>query len=544
MADGNEQKLCPLTREDIDPLGDFALPVNTGVPFATFPPEKLGSGHMDVVLSDCAAANIICDTTAGTLTASTLGMLSITEDGMRINPLWTASEDGMTLTMDVYHEDCFNDRIPLTTFLSCLPEKSRGVDREVLGEAAAKALTTGEPVRGVVVARGKEAVQGRDGRIQLLFSEHPEAGAEKEDGSIDFRERGTGSNCVVEGEDIAILHPPKPGSSGYDVLGNDFPAEDGKPTNLTPGQGVTSSMNADEQVVFSSTQPGMVVVKNGVISISDVMEVPSDVDISTGNIRVRKGSILVKGTVTTGFVLEAKENVQVEVVVENATIRAGDDVTVRGGVLMEEGGLIEAGGDVKAKFFRNATIRAGGDVIADVDMVNCDVIAGGRIIASSDRGTLNGGTYVCSGADVAEIGSESGSKTSVTMGLPDAEDDDIEERKRADMSRVKEIEKFIGTEEIRKTLLMTPKVDRAIVLELYRIKMNLQERIGYLAEEKAALLKERGEALAQLKLKVRKAAHAGTSITIGNKTIKLNREELRSKFHWDPEKSGIAITGL
>jgi len=534
---------CPLKREDIEPLGDLTLPLNPGAPFASFDPGILGGGDPEAIKADCAAANIICSMSSGKLTSAIFGKLVLTDGGIRVEPLWTVSEDAQIMTMDIFHEDCFNDRIPLTTFLSFLPEKCP-VDKDALGEAAANALTSGKPVKDVVVAKGRKAVQGRDGRIQLSFKQFADAGEVKSDGSIDFRERGTGSNCVLEGEEIAILHPPTTGQPGFNVLGQEFPAEDGKAVNLKPGKGVTATDKEKGQVSFASTQAGMVVIKDGVISISEVMEIPSDVDMSTGNIRVGKGSIHIKGTVTTGFEVEAQESIQIDSVVENVTIRAGGDVLIGGGVLMDEGGLIEAGGDVKAKFMRNATVRAGGDVIVDVDLVNCDVIAGGRIIAASDKGGLNGGTYVSSGVDVAIIGSEAGSKTVVTLTLPDGDEDDIEEKRAADRSRVDQLNKFIGTEDLKKTLLMTPKEDRAIVLELYKIKMKLMERIGYFAEEKAALLKERGEALAQLRLKARRTTHAGTTIRIGDKSITLNHAEQASKFHWDAEKSGIAVTGL
>lgn len=541
MAD--ESGGCPLKREDIQPMGDLTLPLNPGAPFASFDPNILGGGDPEAIRADCAAANIICDMSSGTLTSAFFGQLTLTAEGMRVDPLWTVSEDGLVLTMDIFHEDCFNDRIPLTTFLSALPDKCP-VDRDALGEAAAKALTSGEPVLGAVVAKGRQAVQGRDGRIQLKFNQFAEAGETKADGTVDYRERGAGSNCVLEGEEIAILHPPTPGQPGYNVLGEKFPAQDGKAVNLKPGQGVTSAENQAGQVIFASTQAGMVMIKDGVISISDVMEIPSDVDMNTGNIRVRKGSVHIRGTVTTGFVVEALESIQIDSVVENVTIRAGGDVIIGAGVLMDKGGIIEAGGDVRAKFMRNATVRAGGNVIVDVDLVNCDVIAGGEIIANADKGGLNGGKYVSSGVNVAHIGSSGGAKTVVALTLPDAEEDDIERKRSADRRRVEQLNKFIGTEDIKKTLLMTPKVDRAIVLELYKIKMKLQERIGYFAEEKAALLKERSEALAQLRIKARRTAHPGTIIRIGDKSITLNRAEQASKFHWDAEKSGIAVTGV
>lgn len=543
MADGSDAELCPFTKDQVEALGDFALPVNVRSPFASFNAASLGDAASSgqVAYPD---SNIICDYDAGTLTATALGMLTFTKGGMVIEPLWHVLADAQTMTMDVYHEDCFNDCIPLATFIASLPEKTRGVDKDALGEAAAMALTEGKPVREVIVVKGREPVPGVDGRIQFKFTQANEAGKEMEDGSIDFRERGHGSTCVQAGEEIAILYGPKRGLDGYDVLGNEFPAEDGQAEVLKAGAGVASSQNEGGQVIFSSTQPGMVVVRDGTIFVSDIMEVASDVDMTTGNVRVGKGSVLVKGTVTTGFEVEAADDVIVDVVVENAMIKAGNDVTVGGGVLMEEGGRIEAGGNVTAKFIRNATIRAGGDVFVEVDMVNCDVIAGGRIIAESDKGVLNGGKYVCAGADVAEIGTDSGVKTTMTILLPEEEDDGLDAREQELKAKIEELEKYIGSDDIKNTLILAPKEDRAILAELFKIKSGFLKALEAIAELKKTKLKEQGEALSKLALKARKTAHAGTTINIGNRSITLNKAEQASKFHWDAEHAGIAIAGL
>jgi len=233
MADGSDAELCPFTKDQVEALGDFALPVNVRSPFASFNAASLGDAASSgqVAYPD---SNIICDYDAGTLTATALGMLTFTKGGMVIEPLWHVLADAQTMTMDVYHEDCFNDCIPLATFIASLPEKTRGVDKDALGEAAAMALTEGKPVREVIVVKGREPVPGVDGRIQFKFTQANEAGKEMEDGSIDFRERGHGSTCVQAGEEIAILYGPKRGLDGYDVLGNEFPAEDGQAEVLRP----------------------------------------------------------------------------------------------------------------------------------------------------------------------------------------------------------------------------------------------------------------------------------------------------------------------
>ncbi|WP_319466219.1 FapA family protein [uncultured Pseudodesulfovibrio sp.] len=545
MATGNEETLCPMTKDHISPLCDFALPVVPGQPIA-----KLNQDHLpDAIPPDSdkkisyQEANLECDPKAATLTATAVGMLEATPKGMLVVPLWSTSDDGQTLSMDFFPTDCFGKNISDDKYRSALPDGCRGVDNDALDDAVAKAQKENTPVKGIKIAKGQLPLNGRDGEIQLKFRKDSSVGEVKKDGTVDFRERG-GTFCVGEGDEIAILIPPTNGVPGFDVLGNEIPAENGQPQTIKAGNNVTASDGDGGTTVFTAAVPGMVVYKEGSLAISDVLEINSDVDLASGNVHVAKGSILIKGTVTTGTEVSAEENVVVDVVVENAIIKAGADVNVGGGILMEEGGLIEAGGNVTAKFIRNATIHAGGDVVVDVDIANCDIVAGGRIIAESDKGIVNGGNYVCAGMNVAEVGTDTGTLTSVTLALPGSEDPSLDQEDAAIRERIDELGKFIGTEDPKKTLLMAPKEDRAIIAELFKIKAHLLKELANNEKKKDEMLMAQSKELAKIKLRARKTTHAGVTINIGDRSITLNKAEQASKFHWDAEQCGIAITGL
>ena len=545
MAADTGKAHCPLTADNITPLGEFTFPATPGKPFAKIkkndlPPEFPSGKKGEIPFPD---AHLVCDMEAGTVTADTAGMVSASEKGLAIVPLWTVSEDKMTMYMDFYHQDCFGKPISDDNYREWLPEGCRGIDNDIIDAAVAESKKGETPVLNVEIAQGVESVNGRDGKVKLSFKGGGDVGTEQKDGSINFRERG-GMACVNDGEHVATLTPPTAGTPGFDVLGNELPAKDGNPKPLKAGIGVTSVGGKGGTEVFTAASAGMIIYKDDTLSISDVLEINSDVDLASGNVHVEKGSIIIKGTVTTGAEVTAEDNVAVEVVVENATIKAGNDVTVGGGILMDEGGLIKAGGNVKAKFFRNATIRAGGDVVAEVDFVNCDIIAGGRIVAEADKGVLNGGVYVCGGMDVAEVGTDVGSSTEVNLFLPGIDDQDIDDKTEQLRSRINDLEKYIGTDDVTSTLLMAPKEDRAILVELFKAKALLGSKVRDLEEERTARLDARGKQLAHIKLKARKTAHAGTTIKIGNRSLKLKKAVQASKFHWDPEKGDIATTGI
>jgi len=537
-----DEGLCPLPASAIDPIGDLNFPVPPNTIIATLKADDLPAAYQGKEVA-FEKAHLIVGGSDYTLVASTVGMLKTSEKGLRVVPLWSVSDDRMTMTMTFFPKNCFGKAISDDQYREYLPEGSKGLDNDVLDEAVAKAQETQAAVTDVEIAHGRPSSPGRPGEVRLMFDKGNDVGEQLDDGSINFRERG-GTACVDEGDEIARLIPPTKGRAGFDVLGNEIPGLDGKPAVLKAGKDVRTREEDGGVVVYTASASGMVIYKDNTLAISELLEINSDIDLSSGNVHVEKGSILIKGTVTTGTEVTAKENVVVEVVVENATIKAGGDVTVGGGVLMEDGGIIEAGGTVTAKFMRNATIRAGGDVVLGMDCVNCDIVCGGRIIAGSDKGILNGGTYVCGGMDVAEMGSSLGTRTHITLALPRGEDADFDAKARKLKEKIIELEKFIGTGNIKDTLVLAPKEDRAILAELFKIKALLLRKIMGLNEQKEMALAAQGEELAKRKLKARRTAHAGVTINIGDRSITLSKPEQASKFHWNAEKSGIAISGI
>ena len=138
---------------------------------------------------------------AGTVTATTAGMVSASEKGLTIVPLWTVSEDKMTMYMDFYHQDCFGKPISDDNYREWLPEGCRGIDNDAIDAAVAESKKGETPALNVEIAQGVDSVNGRDGKVKLSFKGEGDVGTEQKDGSINFRERG-GMACVNDGEHV------------------------------------------------------------------------------------------------------------------------------------------------------------------------------------------------------------------------------------------------------------------------------------------------------------------------------------------------------
>lgn len=152
------------------------------------------------------------------------------------------------------------------------------------------------------------------------------------------------------------------------------------------------------------------------IWISKQYEVPGDVDYSTGNLSM-EGSLDIKGWVRSGFEVRASDDIKIGGGVEDAIIEAGTDIHINGGIIGSAEGRVKAGGNITARFFESARAHADGDIFVHDDILRSIVTTNGSIMVTKGKGRIRGGSVeAAKGAEVNEIGSDAGVKTSVSVG--------------------------------------------------------------------------------------------------------------------------------
>ncbi len=537
----------PLKMRHIAPLGELEFPVTPGRPFANLVAKTLPTESTSHEMASALPpeANIEYDEETNTLSAAVPGMLRDGKTGLHIDPLWTVTGDTL-LSVDIYPRDCFEAVLSAKKLLEGLYSHVGEVEVDIdrFEQSLLESKSRNEILEKVVLAQGEPPKNGRPGKAKNTIQVRKSAGSVQGDGSVDYRERKTHAS-VQQGDVLAELTPPTKGIPGKDIFGKPLEAEDGIPVDLTPGQNVLQETDEHGFTVFKAAIQGVAVLSGNTVTVSDVIEIDSDVDISSGNVHAESGSVHIKGTVTTGSTVTAKEHVLVDTVVENADIQAGGDLTVTGGIFMDEGARIEVGGNVQARFIRNATIRAGGDVIVEAGITNSDIRADGKVIAASEKGVISGGTVICGkGLDAMEIGNEINIPTTVEIQPADDEFTELTVEKDRVQDRLTQLDMLLGTGEVSKVLLLAPAEDRRILAELFMKRGGLQRELEVLEEAKLAALESQKEELAKIRIQARKTIHPKTTIVIGGKSITLTKPEPASRLHWDAEKGGIAIKGL
>ncbi len=282
-----------------------------------------------------------------------------------------------------------------------------------------------------VVARGKMPVQGTDASIEYHFNtDRSLKPKRREDGTVDFHQLGNISH-IKQGDVLATLTPAKPGVEGTSVKGNTVKPRSVENQKLKYGLNITLS---DDGLKLISDVNGHAILEGDKVFVSNLYDVPGDVDNSTGDISY-EGNVLVHGTVKTGFKIEATGDVEVLGAVEGAVIKAGGQIILHHGMQGMSRGELEAGGNIIAKFVESATVKAGGFIEAD-NIIQSNVLAKGNIIIDGSKGFIIGGAVRSSTLVQAKtIGSHMGIATTVEVGI----DPSLKEKLGRNTEEIKEI---------------------------------------------------------------------------------------------------------
>ncbi|WP_239615633.1 FapA family protein [Cohnella mopanensis] len=182
----------------------------------------------------------------------------------------------------------------------------------------------------IVVASGKEPVDGQDAKLEIYFPQQVTSEFFEVEGSIDYRNH-LRIPTVQKDEVMARKIPMQEGVAGYDVLGNltlPTPPKDifimGKPTVELTSDGVV--------IAKAQGRPRVTGGKIKTFDVSTAYVVSGNVEIATGNI-VFSGDVVVYGDVTDNMIIESLGNVYIYGNVFNSTITATGSINVRGNVV-------------------------------------------------------------------------------------------------------------------------------------------------------------------------------------------------------------------
>ncbi|MGE5587959.1 MAG: flagellar assembly protein A [Clostridia bacterium] len=201
-----------------------------------------------------------------------------------------------------------------------------------------------------VVARGEPVKEGRNGFVEYLFNRKPTEIVHEEEERADYWERYVYPS-VKEGDVLAVLHPPVPGTPGKKVTGEMVMPRPVSEAVLRVKDGVKLSEDGRRAVAVIAGRPVLEGRWVPYLRVVRLMVHSGNIDIKSGNVRFW-GDLLILGNVTEGAEVSAHGDITIIGDATGAALRAGGKVVCRGNLI---GSRVHAGG-LKSLYSRLAPI--------------------------------------------------------------------------------------------------------------------------------------------------------------------------------------------
>lgn len=419
--------------------------------------------------------------------------------------------------------------------------KRAGIRHGIKRKAIEHFLEHREYARDYIIAEATMPVQGYSAKITYFFDVNTTARPKlNEDGSVDFHQLGN-IKKVKKGEKLASRKPAYRGKKGVSVLGNPLLPQKVRDRHLRFGRNITVSK--DRCHIYSDVE-GHVTLVEDMVMVSNVYTVPANVDSSTGDIDYN-GTVEVTGNVSTGFAIKAEGDIVVNGVVEGATLISGGNIVLKRGMQGMNRGILEAKGNITAKFLENCKVTCEGELKADA-ILHSEVTCREAVTVLGKKGQINGGkleTYAEIRA--TSLGSTMGTATKIKI-FSDKEliirSNELKEQIEQQQEELRKIEHVADLvknhvkkdEEImpeQKEYLKRATVEKPKLVRSIRKKMEERERLFMrIAQNKRASIQVQG------------VVYPGVDISIKD-ARKIQHEEV-SYCRFVREGADVKMTGL
>jgi len=273
------------------------------------------------------------------------------------------------------------------------------------------------------IARGIAPIPGIDGWIRFNFPRAQKVKI-KEDGSADYRNIDRYIPAKKD-QHLATLFEGASGKAGIDVFGKPIPPKPFYRAYLKAGNNIRQERDTNPEnpltyiTKFFSTANGVIHSTENFISVSQELNIESDVGLETGNINY-EGTIRVHGSIKEGSKVICKGSLFVIGNIESSDIQVMENLDIKGGIKCKDKskGLIYVGGDMNAKFIENSSIEVEGDLVVESNILNSNIKCLGSVYLSSDSGSIVSSDIIAfKGISTANLGSSGELDTKVEVGF-------------------------------------------------------------------------------------------------------------------------------
>ncbi|MDP6319181.1 MAG: FapA family protein [SAR324 cluster bacterium] len=231
----------------------------------------------------------------------------------------------------------------------------------------------------LIIASGKETVQGRDGFPELLFL--PEKLRPAPGTKVNLREVPV-LQKVQEGQELIRIETATMGEDGYTITGKLISSTPGKQYRIRPGRNTRYN---PEGTHIIATKSGVVCINNDNISV-EKLKVIEKVDASTGHVRF-DGIVSIRGNVSDRCSVEAVR-IDIGGSVGKARLRSIGEIRVSQGL---KGAVVQCGSTLLANNMTDTQASVGNHALIDEFIVNSKIYCGSTLEILSANGYVSGG---------------------------------------------------------------------------------------------------------------------------------------------------------
>ncbi len=326
-------------------------------------------------------------------------------------------------------------------------------------------------IEEIVVASGTPPHPGRPGVLDLQFNPELLAGRLRNDGTLDFRDRGL-LVPVEPGDVIALYAPPTQPSAGKSVAGHDLIPPSPHDPKPELGQGV-ELMESGE---IRATAAGIVSYQeDAVLTVTTYFEHRGNVDLGSGDLQM-EGTLVVSGDVASHACASATADLVVKGMVDGGTVRANGSVTIGEGVIGSDTGFVVAGGDLACNHADSGDLRCGGTISIAANAIKTRITAR-RVVVGKSKGSVVGGEIrAAERIQVVDVGSKLCTRTLLAIGPIQDHRFPLEAGGTTTSSRIR----VVGTDlELlpKAAVLIIGTAHPGVVIKLGRHEIQLQEEV-------------------------------------------------------------------
>ena len=270
-----------------------------------------------------------------------------------------------------------DDPLTLEMIIRELKEKNilQGIKNKTIEKMIAEKIYY-EPL---IIASGKETVQGRDGFPELLFL--PEKLRPAPGTKVNLREVPV-LQKVQEGQELIRIETATMGEDGYTITGKLISSTPGKQYRIRPGRNTRYN---PEVTHIIATKSGVVCINNDNISV-EKLKVIEKVDASTGHVRF-DGIVSIRGNVSDRCSVEAVR-IDIGGSVGKARLRSIGEIRVSQGL---KGTVVQCGSTLLANNMTDTQASVGDHAMIDEFVVNSKIYCGSTLEILSANGYVSGG---------------------------------------------------------------------------------------------------------------------------------------------------------